>query len=121
VTAERVGKGRGATVTVQVAPVPEGRELHESGWEVEPRIKRGRRTLLGHSAGMQAAPGPGDFERLQQTMDEVLSAGPDVPVRIRVSIRRYLTSPWESPVPLERVLEDAERAAGAAGGQGGGK
>ena len=117
VTVHRIGNDRGATVAAEFEPVPAGRKLHDSSWEVRPHIKRGRRTITSFTSGFESAPGPGDWVSLKKPVDEVLSAAPEVPVRIHVSIRRSLTSEWPSPIPLDRVLEDARRAAGESGGK----
>ena len=112
VTVHRIGNDQGATVSVRVVPVPPGRTLHETSWEVQPHIKRGRRTLTSYSSSFDPAPLAGDWTFLAKPVDEVLSAAPGVPVRIHVIVSRSLTSEWASPIPLERVLEDARRAAG---------
>ena len=56
----------------------------------------------------------GDWVSLEKPMNEVLSEAAGVPVRIHVDVSRSLTSDWASPIPLERILEDAKRAAGEA-------
>lgn len=117
VTVHRIGNDQGATVSLEFVPVPTGRKLHDSSWDIRPHIKRGRRTIMSYTSASESAPGPGDWASLKKPMDEVLSAAPEVPIRIHVSISRSLTSEWASPIPLDRVLEDARRAAGESDGK----
>jgi hypothetical protein len=107
VSAQRFGNDRGAEVTVEIVPVPTGREIHENSWEVSPHIKTGRLSLLNYSSLMEGVPGSETWESMREPMDRALSVAPGTAVRIRVSVSRSLTSPWPSPIPLERVLKDA--------------